>query len=500
MFFSWLKNVKSVKPQKSKSAASKKVSKKVLKAHVYLLSEDNKALKTELVQKHASIWEQAQLETSLSPLLFFKGHDGPVWILALPEEKTTHHEGLLAESDYAKCRDFAGLVVSQLKSIKVDQVDVHFWGTDDSADLGFLTGLDTAIYNFKEVGGQPPALVNTPLSLRKTHHPLDESLIRKAQARAAAMNLARHLVNLPPGEKTPSQFVSWVRKVKWSKSSKITIWKETQLKKEKCHLLLAVGQGSPDAAQLVKISYRPKNKPSRKPVAIVGKGITFDTGGLDIKPSQAMRLMKKDMGGAASTLALAQWVDQVQYEHPVDFYLALAENAVDGKSMRPGDVYKSRAGLTVEIDNTDAEGRLVLADALDVAAQNSPEVIIDLATLTGACRVALGVEIAGLFSNDDDLARELTLAGQNAGDSNWRLPLVDRYFSAYSSPFADFKNSGEAFGGAITAALFLQKFVKNTKWAHLDMYSWVDRPNGIFTAAGGNAQCVQALIHWLENR
>ncbi|MFN9068629.1 MAG: leucyl aminopeptidase family protein, partial [Bdellovibrionales bacterium] len=258
--------------------------------------------------------------------------------------------------------------------------------------------------------------------------------------------------------------------------------------------------GSPDAAQLVHIAYRPKNKSTKKPIAIVGKGVTFDTGGLDLKPAQAMRLMKKDMGGAASVMALAYWADLAQYEHPVDFYLALAENAVDGHSMRPGDVYRSRAGHLVEIDNTDAEGRLVLADALDVAAESQPEVIINLATLTGACRVALGVELAGLFCNDDDLAQELAEAGQQSGDPNWRLPLVERYFSSYSSPVADFKNSGESFGGAILAALFLQKFVKNIKWAHLDMYSWTDRTNGIFQSPGGNAQSVQALIHWLEKR
>lgn len=495
MFFSWIHQ--SVATKKSKKSPS---SKKVSKAHIYILGEGKGQLRQELLEQHDAGWEKNQMESSPLPWIHFKGVEGPVWILSLNSEMTSHHDGLLAESPYARCRDFAGLVVAQLKGAPVAQAEVQFLGTTEASDLGFLVGLDAALYNFKEWGGKPPEILQTHLSLLKENTPLDSAFIEKAQVRAASLSLARHLVNLPPNLKTPMQLAAWAKKIILSKSSKVTVWSEAQLKKEKCHLLLAVGQGSPDSAKLVKISYRPKKKSNRKPVAIVGKGVTFDTGGLDIKPPAGMRLMKKDMGGAASTLALAYWTDHSRYEHPVDFYLALAENSVDGNSMRPGDVYKSRSGLTVEIDNTDAEGRLILADALDVAASESPDVILDLATLTGACRVALGVEFAGLFSNDDDLARELTLAGQQAGDPNWRLPLVERYFAAYSSPFADFKNAGESFGGAITAALFLQKFVKGMKWAHLDMYSWTDRANGIFHSAGGNAQSVQAVIQWLESR
>ena len=164
----------------------------------------------------------------------------------------------------------------------------------------------------------------------------------------------------------------------------------------------------------------------------------------------------------------------------------------------------SRAGLLVEIDNTDAEGRLVLADAMDVAAKqtgaNEPEYLIDLATLTGAIKVALGAEVAGLFCNDDKLASELEWAGQAVGESNWRMPLVQKYFGSLSSPFADFKNSGEGFGGAITAALFLQKFVAGKKWAHLDVYAWTDRAQGAFAGAGGSGQPVQCLIEFLEGQ
>jgi leucyl aminopeptidase len=217
-----------------------------------------------------------------------------------------------------------------------------------------------------------------------------------------------------------------------------------------------------------------------------------------------MRLMKKDMGGAASIVGLATWVAEMKYPGPCDFYLALAENAVDANSFRPSDVCVARNGMSVEIDNTDAEGRLVLADALDVAVTqkgvDEPEVVIDVATLTGAIKVGLGVDIAGLFSNDDELAESLTTAGQRAGDLNWRMPLFDKYWGEMSSPFADCKNSGGSFGGAITAALFLQKFVRGKKWAHLDVYAWADKAQGALGAQGGSGQPVQALIEYLESR
>jgi leucyl aminopeptidase len=177
---------------------------------------------------------------------------------------------------------------------------------------------------------------------------------------------------------------------------------------------------------------------------------------------------------------------------------------VDAKAMRPSDLYRSRAGYLVEIDNTDAEGRLVLADVLDVAATkkgaDEPEIIIDIATLTGAIKVALGADVAGLFTNDDQLAQQLQIAGQVSGEANWRMPLVQKYFGSMSSNFADFKNSADGFGGAITAALFLEKFCHGVKWAHLDVYCWNDKPTGSLSFAGGSGQPVQSMIEWLKGR
>jgi leucyl aminopeptidase len=513
MFPSWILEARPSRSGFAKRSQSKVKAKKTkaqssndLKAHIYLLGEAEASLLKTIAEEQGVGWEKSQARDSEKEWVQFPGEQGPVWVLRPKEAQNGNHGGLLQESLYAKCRDLLGTVAASLKSISPREVHIHFIGTQEMMEVGAFAGLELATYSFKD---QEKVFKNFS-SMQLIYHKecehkesgLDENVIQRARARAVAVNVARHLVNLPPNQKVPHLLSQTIKTLKWSKQTKVEIWNENKLRQEKCNLLLAVGQGSSSAPCLVKISYRPRLKYSKPLVAFVGKGITFDTGGLDIKPSSPMRLMKKDMGGAASTVGLAYWVDQAGYDGPVDFYLAIAENSVDGKSMRPGDVYLSRAGFQVEVDNTDAEGRLVLADALHVAAtsKGNPESIINMATLTGACRVALGVELAGLFSNNDELADELTRAGQRAGDPNWRLPLVDRYFTAYSSSFADFKNAGESFGGAITAALFLQKFVQGKKWAHLDMYGWSDKPVGPLHFAGGNGQSVQALIEWLESR
>jgi leucyl aminopeptidase len=497
------------KPEKTKNRRSKAKTKPAstpgVKARIFLLGESEGARLQEIAEEHGAGWEKSQAFASEKEFIQFSGEEGPVWVLRPKESAPGNHQGLLQESFYSKCRDLFGTVAASLKATPVSELHLFFWGTHDMMELGAFVGLELATYSFKDQEKTFRSFSKIQIFYSKDSE-FDESIIKRAQGRAVAVNLARHWVNMPPNLKTPPVLAQAIKNLKWSRQTKIEIWNEQKLKQEKCHLILAVGQGSATPPRLVKISYRPTRKTSQgaaKPlVAFVGKGITFDSGGLDIKPSSAMRLMKKDMGGAASTLGLAYWVDQSKYDGPVDFYLAIAENAVDGNSMRPSDVYVSRSGIQVEIDNTDAEGRLVLADALHLAATSkaNPDCVINMATLTGACRVALGVELAGLFSNNDELADEIQRAGNRAGDLNWRLPLVDRYFSSYSSSFADFKNGGESFGGAITAALFLQKFVQGKKWAHLDMYSWSDRPLGPLHFAGGNGQSVQALIEWLESR
>lgn len=502
---SWLESfVVGKEPKAGVSSKEAKAGKSTNIGYVYYLGTGDKNKFHSLAEEHALNWQLADLKKNEREMVFFVGVKGPVWIIR-PRRKAENpqHQGLLEESDYAFSRDLFGALLGHFKAHALKQIRLEYIGTDFEHELGSMVGLEMASYSFRAVFEEKPQELPEVYVLKSLGE-FDKSSLHQAQARAMAVNVARHLVNLPPNEMNPKTFVDFAKKMGLPATMKINVWDKARLEKEKAGLLLGVGQGAEFGPYLLHIKYRPTKKSDLKPIAFVGKGITFDTGGLDIKPSAAMRLMKKDMGGAASILGLASWVADIKYPGPCDFYVALAENAIDAKSFRPSDVCVARNGMSVEIDNTDAEGRLVLADALDVAVTqkgaDEPEVVINVATLTGAIKVGLGVDIAGLFSNDDELADSLNAAGVRAGDLNWRMPLFNKYFGDLSSPFADFKNSGGSFGGAITAALFLQKFVRGKKWAHLDVYSWTDKAQGALGAQGGNGQPVQALIEYLESR
>jgi leucyl aminopeptidase len=263
-------------------------------------------------------------------------------------------------------------------------------------------------------------------------------------------------------------------------------------------LIHAVGQASPREPRLIELLWGEADAPK---LTLVGKGVCFDTGGLDIKPSAGMLLMKKDMGGAALMLALARFVMASGQNVRLRLLIPAVENAIGGSAFRPGDIFRSRKGLTVEIGNTDAEGRLVLADALADADAEKPELMLDAATLTGAARVALGTEIPGLFTPDDALAQDLAQHAEALTDPLWRLPLYAPYRKLIDSPIADINNAGsKPFAGSITAALFLKDFVTETKaWAHLDIYALNDeaRPG---RPRGGEATALRALVALVEQR
>lgn len=479
---------------------------------VYVLGGDLHR-RLELIEILAPTWQKSSLQKSERECLQFISDNGPVWIFQSKIRLGPFsHGGKLEDSMYSWTRDQVGAIWNLAKAYQLDQLHVHFSQVVDEQVLGGMVGLQLARYNFKERLGKKHGEQNTDSCVIKYFLNTDQgnievpkSLSTQAASIAESVNAARHLVNLPPNFLNPKTFAEWVQaEFKNKKSVQVTVWDEKRLQKENMNLHLAVGQGAEHPPCLVHIRYRPNKAKGSKPVAFVGKGITFDSGGLDIKPSSGMRLMKKDMGGAAAVVGVAMWAHMVNYSKPLDFYLALAENSVDGKSFRPSDVITARNGLQVEIHNTDAEGRLVLADALDVAVTQAktdePEMVIDVATLTGAIKVALGADLAGLFSNDDDLAEKLSQAGQAAGDLSWRMPLLSKYNGQSSSNFADMVNAVDGFGGAITAALFLEKFVKQKSWAHLDIYAWADKAQGALSAAGGSGQAVQALIHFLHMR
>ncbi len=469
----------------------------------------------DIINQYAKPEAKASLLASNKRTLTFAGLQNSVWIIQSATDKSEQQGGLADDSEYAWFRDQAAAVLLQIKSTHASDFSVICHDSNDVTIRALIVGFELANYQFLQhyknslnISQKTGPNWNVLIAAYKKNklQKIKADIITQAQVESAAVQLARHLVNLPPNDANPESIEKiLLKEMNWPKSNiKVNVWHTDKLLKENMNLLWAVGKGSETPARLVHIQYRPQIKSKRKPVAFVGKGVTFDTGGLDIKPSSAMRLMKKDMGGAASVIGLAYWVAQSKYKHPCDFYLALAENSIDAASMRPSDVYQSRAGYLVEIDNTDAEGRLVLADAMDVAVKqtglNEPDIIIDLATLTGAIKVALGAEVAGLFCNDHQLAGEIEKAGQAAGEPNWRMPLVQKYFSSMSSNFADFKNSADGFGGAITAALFLEKFCAGKKWVHLDIYAWADKASGPYASAGGNGQAVQTLIEWLKSR
>ena len=231
----------------------------------------------------------------------------------------------------------------------------------------------------------------------------------------------------------------------------------------------------------------------------MGKSLTFDSGGLNLKPSNSgIETMKMDMGGGAATLGAAQAIAQIKPDVEVHFICAATENMISGKAMRPGDILKAANGKTIEVNNTDAEGRLTLADALVYAESLGVDAIVDLATLTGACIVALGNDIAGIWSTDETLAKELKDAAKSAGEKFWQLPMEEKYFEGLKSEIADMKNTGPRAGGSITAALFLKQFIKETPWAHLDVAGpvWSDKPSGV-NNTGATGFPVKTLVNWV---
>lgn len=292
--------------------------------------------------------------------------------------------------------------------------------------------------------------------------------IEHGEAIAEGSAVARRLANLPANRCTPSYLASFARKLgRDSRRMKADILGESQLKKLGMGALLSVTAGSDEPARLIVLNYR--GKPGGKTVALVGKGVTFDAGGVSLKPPPGMDEMKFDMGGAAGVIGAMTAVARLQPAVNVVAVIPACENMPSGKATRPGDIVKSMSGKTVEILNTDAEGRLILCDALTYCRRFRPHIVIDVATLTGACVIALGHHMTGLMTKSDDLAGKLLDAGITAEDPAWRLPLAEEYDQSLRSNFADFANVGSREGGALIAGCFLARFTDGMEWAHLDV-------------------------------
>lgn len=414
----------------------------------------------------------------------FKGEQGRT--LIVPEADGTIAGALfgLGTGDY----DFGALALGSLAR-SLPAGDWHFAGDPADPTIAAI-GLKLGSYGFTRYGKKAGKDIRFAL-------PEGADGARVAYV-SDAVFLTRDLVNTPTNDMGPSALEDAARALAKTHKAQVSVVKGDALLEKNFPMIHAVGRASTDAPRLIDMSWGPKNAPL---VTLVGKGVCFDTGGLDIKPASSMLLMKKDMGGSANVLGLASMIMAANMKVRLRVLIPAVENAIAGNAFRPGDVLKSRKGITVEIGNTDAEGRLVLADALALADEERPQLLIDMATLTGAARVALGPDLPPFYTHDDVLAGEIAAAASATADPLWRMPLWKPYDSKLSSKVADMNNvTADGFAGSITAALFLSRFIEHAKsWAHFDIFAWSpsDRPH---CPTGGEAQGIRALEHVLLQR
>ncbi len=365
---------------------------------------------------------------------------------------------------------------SYLPSTALDEVDVLGWA------LGAYQ-----YTTYKDAKRAPATLVLEDSALRSTVTHLAE-----------ATTLVRDLINAPANDMLPSHMEAASRKLAASFNADIAVTTGDDLLKAGYNTIHAVGRASADAPRLIDMRWGDTSHPT---ITLVGKGVCFDSGGLNIKPGSSMRTMKKDMGGAAQVLGLAHAIMSNNLPIRLRVLVSAVENAISANAYRPGDIISTYGGLTVEIDNTDAEGRLVLCDALSLACEEQPELIVDYATLTGSARSAVGAEVAAMFCNNDDVANAVYAQGVELDDAVWRLPLHQPYKSMLKSAHADLVNSAASpYAGAVTAALFLEQFVSDDiPWLHFDLMAWnlSTRPGH---PEGGEAMGVRAVYQYLANR
>ncbi len=354
----------------------------------------------------------------------------------------------------------------------------------------------------KEKAPAPPIKRCEILEIRPAVVRKVEVFVARGEVYAKATNFVRNLVNESPSEMSPEELKNAAEKIaKENRAVRVRVLNRAQAEKEGMRAFLAVAAGSNKEPYAVHLHYKPRG--AKKSIALVGKAITFDSGGLSLKPADGMMTMKLDMAGAAAVLGVFFALADLRPNVELHGVFAACENMPSGNAYRPGDIVRSRSGQSIEILNTDAEGRVTLADALSYAADLKPNMIVDLATLTGACMVALGEEVVGLMSDFDGLSQKLLAASQQAGEPMWRLPLFQNYESLIASPVADVRNIAlSKWGGALTAGLFLKKFVpKDIPWAHLDIAgpSYAEREYLSYIPLGGTGVAVRTLLHFIQS-
>ena len=417
--------------------------------------------------------------------------------------------GKRAEYTADVLRRASAKVLRAAESLNLTQISVRApqIAKSTSAQLAeyqaFAEGLYLGMYRFDKhkspAPDAPKPVQDVVLWAPKPSRAIADAL-KKGEIYSQATLLARDLINEPPSRMNPARLAEEAEKIHKTSVS-VKVYETKDLEKMGMGGILGVGAGGAVPPRLVEIIYKPSGK-AKKVVALVGKGITFDSGGLSLKPAQSMETMKDDMSGAAAVLGVMSALAELKPKVEVRGYLAIAENMPGGRAQKPGDVLKAFNGKTIEVLNTDAEGRLVLSDALSYACSKNPDVVIDIATLTGACVVALGHRVSAIMTNTPKLFAAIRDAGEIAGEKFWELPLEKEYQGDVKSKIADVQNIGKRRGeaGTIIGGLFLQEFVDARPWAHIDIAgpSWSDSDQP-YCPTGGTGHPVRTLLHYLEN-
>ncbi len=396
----------------------------------------------------------------------------------------------------------AGAAIARLAKSEHSQslaISLPIFNNDPAQTAQVITeGVTLALHEDRRFKSEPS---ENPLKL-ETVELLElgdqQAAITKAEQICDGVILAKELVAAPANSVTAVTLAELAQQLASDYNLELEILEKADCEQLGMGAYLGVAQGSEIPPKFIHLTYKPQGTPRRK-VAIVGKGLTFDSGGLNLKPSgSGIETMKMDMGGAGATFGAARAIAQLQPDVEVHFISAATENMINGRAMHPGDILTASNGKTIEVNNTDAEGRLTLADALVFTEKLGLDAIVDLATLTGASKIALGDEIGGLFSTDDNLAQQLKDAAAVGGEKVWQMPLEDNYFEGMKSKIADMKNAGPRPAGSITAALFLKQFVDRTPWAHIDMAgpAWIDKESGV-NNAGATGFPVRTLVNWV---
>lgn len=392
-----------------------------------------------------------------------------------------------------------------VRSVDVEKVGLAFPVSSPSAIAAVAQGALLGAYRFTNFRGKGTSHVPTTVksltvvtSESRDRHVREA--VRQAEVVAEAVNRARDLVNTPPSALHPVEMADAAQKFAAGSNVTVEVLDEEALAGGGYGGIMGVGQGSVNPPRLIQLTYTPTRATAH--IALVGKGITFDSGGLSLKPAQAMETMKCDMGGAAAVIAATFALAQLGVNAQITAYAACAENMPSGTAQRPGDVLTTYGGTTVEVLNTDAEGRLVLADALQRAAEDEPDLIVDVATLTGAQMVALGTRVSAVMANDDDLRDDVVRAADTSGEQFWPMPLPVELRPSLDSPIADLANIGDRMGGMLTAGLFLQEFIPaDTPWAHLDIAGPAFNTGKAhdYTPVGGTGASVRTLVQLVRD-